>query len=100
MPPNRAAAHLAVEFLHGHEVQRLQGVARGRYKVQTRVDTGVVVAVQCALDLQLLLQIRFKLGVNKLYDGLVAVREAPDPGENDQSNYLFNYHMCFASDTV
>lgn len=48
-------AHLAVELFHGHEVQGFERVSRGSDEVQASVDAGVMVAVQGALDLQLLL---------------------------------------------
>lgn len=45
----------------------------GRDEVQAGVDARVMVAVQCALDFQLLLQIRLELGIDELHDGLVTV---------------------------
>lgn len=52
---DKVVAHLAIEFFHGHQVQRFQGVSCGGNEVQTRVDAGVMVVVKSALDFQLLL---------------------------------------------
>lgn len=46
----------------------------GSDEVQASVDAGVMVAVQGALDLQLLLEVCLKLGVDKLHNRLVAGR--------------------------
>lgn len=70
--PSALPPYLTVQLLHRHEVQRLQGVARGRDEVQAGVDSGVVVAVQHPADLQLLLQVGLELGVDEFHDGLVA----------------------------
>lgn len=64
--------HLAVEFFHRHEVEGFERVSCGSDEVQASMDAGVMVAVQGALDLQLLLEIRLKLGVDELHNGLVA----------------------------
>lgn len=70
--PSALPPYLTVQLLHRHEVQRLQGVARGRDEVQAGVDSGVVVGVQHPADLQLLLQVGLELGVDEFHDGLVA----------------------------
>ena len=69
----RVRVYLAVQLLHGDQVQGLEGVARGGDEVEADVDTRVVVVKQRPLDLQLLLQIVLKLGVDVVHDGLVAV---------------------------
>lgn len=50
-------------------------MTRGGDEVQAGVDAGVVVGVQYPADLQLLLQIGLKLGVDEFHDGLVAEGE-------------------------
>ena len=67
--------YLAVQLLHGDQVQGLEGVARGGDEVQADVDARVVVVEERSLDLQLLLQIVLELGVDVVHDGLVAVCE-------------------------
>lgn len=52
---DKVVAHLAVEFFHGHQVQRFQGVSRGSDEVQTSMDAGVMVVVQSTLDFEFLL---------------------------------------------
>lgn len=47
-------------------------MSRRSDKVQASVDAGVMVAVQRALDLQLLLEVRFELGIDELHNGFVA----------------------------
>lgn len=64
-------AHLAVQFLHGHQVQGLEGVASGRDKVEAHMDPRVVVVKERAADLQLLLQIVFKLRIDVVNNGPV-----------------------------
>ena len=44
----------------------------GSNEVETGVDPGVVVGVQHPFDLQLLMQVGVKLGVNVVHDGLPA----------------------------
>lgn len=46
---------LTVKLFHGHKVQGFERVSCGSDKVQASMDAGVMVAVQGALDLQLLL---------------------------------------------
>lgn len=48
-------------------------MAGGSDEVQAGVDPGVVVVVQNPFDLQLFLQVGFKLSINELNDGLVAL---------------------------
>ena len=67
--------YLAVQFFHSDEVQRLEGVACWGDEIKANVDPGVVVVKQRALDLQLLLEIVFKLSVDVVDDGLVAVKK-------------------------
>lgn len=47
-------------------------MARGGDEVETGVDACVMVAVEGALDLELLLEVGLKLGIDELHDGLVA----------------------------
>lgn len=42
---NSGEAHLAIEFFHGHQIQRFERVSRGSDEVQACVDAGVVVAM-------------------------------------------------------
>lgn len=46
-------------------------MSRGGDEVEAGVDTCVVVAVEGALDLELLLKVGLKLGVNELHDRFV-----------------------------
>lgn len=69
-------AYLAVQFLHCDEVQGLQGVSRWGDEIKADVDPGVVVVKQRAFDLQLFLEIVFKLGVNVVHNWLVTVDRA------------------------
>lgn len=64
-------AHLAVQFLHGHQIQGLERVPSRRDKVQAHVDPRVVVVEERAADLQFLLQIVFKLRVDVVNYGPV-----------------------------
>ena len=63
--------HLAVQFLHGHQIQGLEGVPRGRDEVEADMDPCVMVVEERTADLQLLLQIVFKLCVDIVDDGPV-----------------------------
>lgn len=66
-------AYLAVKFFHGDEVQRLKGVSCWGNEIKADVDPGVVVVKQRTFDLQLFLEIVFKLSVNVVNDWLVTV---------------------------
>ena len=68
--------HLAVQFLHGHQIQGLEGVPRGRDEVEADMDPRVVVVEERTADLQLLLQVGLKLGIDEFHDGLVATGES------------------------
>lgn len=68
-----SAAYLAVQLLHGDEVQGLEGMSRRGDEVQADVDPGVVVVEERTLDLQLLLEVVLKLRVDVVHDGFVAV---------------------------
>ena len=72
--------YLAVQLLHGNQVQGLEGVACGGDEVEADVDARVVVVEERSLDLQLLLQIVLELGVDVVHDGLVAVGERQADG--------------------
>lgn len=48
-------------------------MACGCNEVQAGMDTGVMEVVQHSLYLQFLLQVGFKLGINELNDGLIAL---------------------------
>lgn len=56
-------------------------MTRGGDEVQAGMDAGVVVGVQYPADLQLLLQVGLKLGINEFYDGLVAKGESKEMAE-------------------
>lgn len=64
--------YLTVKLLHGDQVQGLERVSGGGDEVEAGVDPRVVVVEQGPLDLQLFLQVGFKLGVNVFHYGLVA----------------------------
>lgn len=64
--------HLAVQALHGQEIQCLQGVACRGDEVEAHMDTGVVVVKERALDLQLFLEVSFKLSIYVVNYWLVA----------------------------
>ena len=64
--------HLAIQALHGHEIQCLQGVACRGDEVEAHVDTGVMVVKERALDLQLFLEVSFKLSIYVVNYWLVA----------------------------
>lgn len=70
--------YLAVKFLHSDEVQRLKGVSCRGDEIKADVDPGVVVVKQRALDLQLFLEIVFKLSVDVVDDGLVTVERVEE----------------------
>lgn len=72
------AGYLAVKLLHGDEVQRLERVSRWSDEVKADVDPGVVVVKQRTLDLQLLLEIVFKLGVDVVDDRLVTAERVKE----------------------
>lgn len=50
-------------------------MSRGSDEVETGVDTCVMVAVEGALDFELLLEVSLKLGIDKLHDGLVTEKK-------------------------
>lgn len=64
--------HLAIQALHGQEIQCLQGVACRGDEVEAHVDTGVMVVKERALDLQLFLEVSFKLSIYVVNYWLVA----------------------------
>lgn len=70
--------YLAVQFFHGDKVQRLEGVSCRGDEIKADVDPGVVVVKQRAFDLQLFLEIVFKLSVDVVNDGLVTVETAKE----------------------
>lgn len=67
-----SSVYLAVQLLHGDQVQGLQRVPGWGDKVETGVDPGVVVVEEGTFDLQFLLQVGFKLGIDIFHYGLVA----------------------------
>lgn len=58
--------YLAVQLLHCHQVQGLEGVPSGGDEVQADVDPCVMIVEQRTADFQLLLQVIFKLRINVL----------------------------------
>ena len=66
-------AYLAVKLLHCYQVQGFQRVACRSNEVQASVDPGVMVVVQDPFYLQFFLQVGFKLSINELNDGLIAL---------------------------
>lgn len=70
---NRYDVDLGVQFLHTDEIDRFEPVSGGADKVQTHVDSGIVVRSQVSFNFQLFLQISFKLCVNVINDGLEGV---------------------------
>lgn len=70
--------YLAVQFFHRDEVQGLEGVSRRRDEIKADVDPGVVVVKQRAFDLQLFLEVVFKLGVNVVDNGFVTVEASKE----------------------
>lgn len=53
-------------------------MARGSNEVEAGMNACVVVAVECALYLQLLLEVCFKLGIDEFHNGLVAGGETQE----------------------
>lgn len=80
-----SAAYLAVELLHRHQVQGLEGMSCRGDEIEADVDPGVVVVEQRALDLQLLLEVVLKLSVDVVHNGFVAVKTG---GEGFRLEYL------------
>lgn len=74
-------AYLAVQFFHSNEVQGLEGVSRRGNEIKADVDPGVVVVKQRAFDLQLFLEIVFKLSVNVVNNGFVTVERGGEKRE-------------------
>lgn len=70
-----ACVYLAVQLLHGYQVQGLEWMAGRGNEIQAGVESRVVVVVQGALDFQLLLQVAFKLPVDVVHHRLVAARQ-------------------------
>ena len=67
----RVWVYLAVQLLHGNQIQGLERVSCGSDEVQADVDASVVVVEEGALDLQLLLKVVLKLGVDVVHDRLI-----------------------------
>ena len=65
---------LAVQLLHGDQVQGFEWVTGRSDEVEARVDACVVVHVERSLDLQLLLEEVLELLIDVLHNGLVAGR--------------------------
>lgn len=74
-------AYLAVQFFHSNEVQGLEGVSCRGNEIKADVDPGVVVVKQRAFDLQLFLEIVFKLSVNVVNNGFVTVERGREKRE-------------------
>lgn len=72
-PVRVTCANLAVKLLHRYQVQGFQGMACWSNEVQASVDPGVMVVVQDPSYLQFFLQVGFKLSINELNDGLIAL---------------------------
>lgn len=64
--------YLAVQFLHGDQIQGFERVSSRGDEVETDMDPGVVVVEQGTLDLHLLLQVGLKLGVDVVHYGFEA----------------------------
>lgn len=64
--------HPFVNALHRYQVQGLEGVSCRGDEVKADVDARIVVVRHGALDLQLLLEVRFKLSIQVVNDWLVA----------------------------
>lgn len=75
-----SAAYLTVQLLHRHQVQGLEGMSGRGDEIEADVDPGVVVVKQRALNLQLLLEVVLKLGVDVVHNGLVAVDTGTEKG--------------------
>lgn len=73
-----AYVYLAVQFLHCDKVQGLEGVSCWGDEIKADVDPGVMVVKQRAFDLQLFLEIVFKLGVDVVHDWLITAERAKD----------------------
>lgn len=56
-------------------------MTRGGDEVQAGMDAGIVVGVQYPADLQLLLQVSLKLGIDEFHDGLVAKGDSQEMAE-------------------
>lgn len=67
-------SYLAVQFFHSDKVQRLEGMSRRCNEVKADVDPGVMIVEERAFDLQFFLEIVFKLSVNVVNNGLVAMK--------------------------
>ena len=67
-----SSEYLTVQLLHGDQVQGLERMASGGDEVETRVDPGVMVVEERTFDLQFLLQVGLKLGIDIFHDRLVA----------------------------
>lgn len=83
--------YLTVEFLHGDQVQGLQRVPGWCNEIQAGMNPGVVVIEQGSLDLQLLLQVGFKLRIDIFYYRLVA-EEREDMAERKPGYSLLEQH--------
>lgn len=68
-----SSLYLAVQFFHSDEVQGLEGVSCWGDEIKADVDPGVMVVKQRAFDLQLFLEIVFKLSVDVVDNGFVTV---------------------------
>lgn len=59
-----------VQFFHAHQIQWFQTMAGGTNEIQANMDATIVAARQRTLNFQFLLQIRFKLWIDVVNDGL------------------------------
>lgn len=67
-----SSEYLTVQLLHGHQVQGLERMASGGDEVETCVDPGVMVVEERTFDLQFLLQVGLKLGIDIFHNRLIA----------------------------
>ena len=67
-----SSEYLTVQLLHGDQVQGLERMASGGDEVETCVDPGVMVVEERTFDLQFLLQVGLKLGIDIFHNRLVA----------------------------
>lgn len=91
-------AYLAVQLLHGDEVQGLEGMSRRGDEIQADVDPGVVVVEERTLDLQLLLEVVLKLRVDVVHDGFVAVDTGKEKVRGAELVCINICHICPGSE--
>lgn len=80
-----SADHLAVQFLHCDKIKGLQGVSGGSDEIQADVDSCVTAVKQGSFYFELLFKILFKLGIDILKNGFIAVQK-------DSTDIKYEHH--------